>query len=213
VFALYGPNDASCTTAPVFTSRATPPGVFTLGSVSANGTYVSGPFRPARPGTYRWAAALIGDPANDPATAACNSTNERVAVSALRLTRLRISPSGFTAAPSGPSIATASSSTVSYRLSDAALVTFSIEKAVLGRAAGGQCLRQTQPVGGAKPCTRFVLLRGSFARASQTGVNTLRFRGRLRGRSLAPGRYRLIARAADATANAAPAKQAAFRIL
>jgi hypothetical protein len=58
-----------------------------------------------------------------------------------------------------------------------------------------------------------VLLRGSFARASQTGVNTLRFRGRLRGRSLAPGRYRLIARAADATANAAPAKQAAFRIL
>ncbi|MEA2301483.1 MAG: hypothetical protein QOE44_2018 [Solirubrobacteraceae bacterium] len=215
VFALYGPNDAGCTRAPAFTSRVSMTGPLppNLGAVSANGTYVSAPFRPTRPGTYRWAAASLEDAANDPAISACNSPNESVAVSAPTLSRLRISPSGFRAAPSGPSIATASSGVVSYHLSEDALVTFTIEKAVPGRSAGGQCLRQKHPVPGAKPCTRFATLRGSFARQGQTGVNTFRFRGRLRGSSLTPGRYRLIARGTDAAGSTTPPKRAGFRIL
>jgi hypothetical protein len=213
VFALYGPDDARCTTAPVFTSRATPPGAFTLGSVSANGAYGSGPFRPTRPGTYRWAAASIGDAGNDPAISACNSPNETVTVKAPVLTGLKISPNAFAAAASGPSIAIASSGVVSYRLSEAGLVTFTIEKAVSGGVAGGQCARLKHPVLGAKRCTRFVTLPGSFGRSSQAGVNELRYRGRLHGRSLVAGRYRLVARANDATGNTTPSKRAGFRIL
>ena len=39
-------------------------------------------------------------------------------------------------------------------------------------------------------CTRY-LGRGSFKHADRPGSNRLRFSGRLKGRRLAPGRYRL----------------------
>ena len=68
-FRVYGPNDATCTGTPAFTSAAVP--------VSGNGTYSSGTFTPTAAGTYRWIASYTGDLPNTLAVAgACNDANE-----------------------------------------------------------------------------------------------------------------------------------------
>jgi hypothetical protein len=70
-FNLYGPNDAACSGAVIFTSTVT---------VIGNGTYSSASFTPSAIGTYRWIANYSGD-ANNAATAnTCNAANENVAV-------------------------------------------------------------------------------------------------------------------------------------
>jgi hypothetical protein len=71
-FKLYGPNDATCGNAPVFTSAAIP--------VTGNGNYGSGSFTPTLAGLYRWTAAYTGDLANLAIPASCNQSNESVIV-------------------------------------------------------------------------------------------------------------------------------------
>jgi hypothetical protein len=71
-FKLYGPNDATCGNAPVFTSAAIP--------VSGNATYNSGNFTPTLAGTYRWIASYSGDTNNNAVAGACNDANESVVV-------------------------------------------------------------------------------------------------------------------------------------
>ena len=70
-FRLYGPNDATCGSAAVFTSAAIP--------VNGNATYSSGNFTPTAPGTYRWIASYSGD-ANNAVAGTCNDANESVVV-------------------------------------------------------------------------------------------------------------------------------------
>jgi hypothetical protein len=72
---------------------------------------------------------------------------------------------------------------VSYRLSEAAAVTFRVAH------------------------------RGSFVREGKAGRNTFRFAGRVGGHRLAPGRYRLRAVATDAAGNSSDAGHSRFRIL
>lgn len=71
-FRLYGPDDATCSGAPVFESLGKP--------VAADGTAVSDPFTPTASGTYRWRAAYSGDASHEPATGNCNDANENVSV-------------------------------------------------------------------------------------------------------------------------------------
>jgi len=71
-FRLYGPNDASCQGAPVFTSSPVP--------VNGNGSYGSGPFTPVLPGTYFWIASYSGDANNNSAATACGLQNASVVV-------------------------------------------------------------------------------------------------------------------------------------
>ncbi|MFN2608074.1 MAG: Ig-like domain repeat protein [Acidimicrobiales bacterium] len=85
-FALFGPNDASCTTAAAFTTSA---------PVAGNGSYDSPAFTTTAAGTYRWTAAYSGDANNNAATSACNAANESVTVT-----------------KAAPSITTAASATV-----------------------------------------------------------------------------------------------------
>jgi hypothetical protein len=72
-FRLYGPNDAGCTAAAIFSSTV---------SVAGNGNYVSGTFTPALSGVYRWIATYSGDGANAASATACNDANEAVTISA-----------------------------------------------------------------------------------------------------------------------------------
>lgn len=72
VWRLYGPNDATCSGAPIFTSTAPYP--------VAGGTVTSGAFTPSQAGTYRWRATYSGDANNEPAAGACNAANESVIV-------------------------------------------------------------------------------------------------------------------------------------
>jgi homogentisate 1,2-dioxygenase len=55
--------------------------------------------------------------------------------------------------------------------------------------------------------------RGSFTRNAKAGTNRVRFSGRLKGRRLAPGRYRLRAVAVDAAGNRSKAKFVTFRVV
>jgi hypothetical protein len=73
-FNLYGPNDALCAGAAIFTSPV---------AVSGNGNYSSAPFTPVAIGTYRWVANYGGDSNNLPTANGCNALNESVNVTAV----------------------------------------------------------------------------------------------------------------------------------
>ena len=70
-FRLYGPNDATCTGAPVFTSAV---------PVNGIGNANSAPFTPTAAGVYRWVASYGGDVNNTPVAGACGDPNETVIV-------------------------------------------------------------------------------------------------------------------------------------
>ena len=66
---------------------------------------------------------------------------------------------------------------------------------------------------GGRACTRYVKVSGSFTHKGATGkLNRFTFTGRLSGRKLGAGRYRLNARPADAAGNRGTTKRAPFRI-
>ncbi len=71
-FQLFGPNDATCTATPAFTSTVT---------VAGNGSYSSAGFTPTSVGIYRWIATFSGDAANAASATACNDANESVTIS------------------------------------------------------------------------------------------------------------------------------------
>jgi uncharacterized protein YkwD len=101
---------------------------------------------------------------------------------------------------------------VSYTLSAPARVTFGVERRAAGRRAAGRCAARAPSNRGAPPCTRYTTLRGTLTDDGAQGANTFEFRGRLRGRRLAPGRYRLRVAAADDAGNHAPLQRVAFRV-
>jgi len=68
-FKLYGPNDAACGGAVIFTSTV---------AVNGNGSYSSANYTPTVPGTYRWVASYSGDNANSAATTLCTDPTEAV---------------------------------------------------------------------------------------------------------------------------------------
>lgn len=71
-FNAFGPNDATCAGAPVYT--ATVP-------VNGNGAYPASPaFVPTAPGTYRFIAAYGGDANNAPIVGVCNAPGETATV-------------------------------------------------------------------------------------------------------------------------------------
>jgi hypothetical protein len=66
-FRIFGPDDDDCSGPPAFTSNAT---------VSGNGGYQSGRFRPTKPGIYHWTARYLGDDDNAAVTKPCSSPKE-----------------------------------------------------------------------------------------------------------------------------------------
>jgi hypothetical protein len=113
--------------------------------------------------------------------------------------RLRLSPLAFRAR-----------TWVRYALSEAAAVRFTVRRATAGRRVGGRCVKRTRRNRGRRACVRYVTLtRRGFRHSGQAGAN----RVRLRGRGLAPGRYRLVATAVDPAGNRSRPSSAGFRIL
>ena len=112
-----------------------------------------------------------------------------------RLSKLKIKPRALFAAPHGPAIESRKfGATLSYVMSADANVKFRVRRRV--RRHGH---------------TRWVLLKGKFSHRSTAGLNRLHFNGRLRGRRLKPGRYRLIAKPVPGPRKHA-SKTARFRI-
>lgn len=102
---------------------------------------------------------------------------------------------------------------IAYTLSAPATVNVRFERVLPGRRAGARCLAPSASTRSAAPCSRYVKLAGSLTDAGEQGANTFGFRARLRGRALAPGRYRLRAVATDDAGSASSARFARLQIV
>ncbi len=128
---------------------------------------------------------------------------------------LALTPSTFRARASGPSATSARrriGTRATFRLNIAAAVRFTVQRRVAGRRSGTRCVAPTRRNRNAKRCVRTLAVRGSFSRAGSAGANAFRFSGRLSGRKLRPGRYRLVATPSLA-GKRGTATRASFRIV
>lgn len=91
--------------------------------------------------------------------------------------------------------------TIGFDLSEAASVQYRVSRLSDGVKVRSKCLAKKKGRSG-KKCTRATLLPGAIASIGSAGVNTFTFGGKLNGKKLSPGRYRLTAIATDSVGNA-----------
>ena len=105
------------------------------------------------------------------------------------------------------------SALVSYLLSERATTTLKVVRKTRGVKKGRTCTKAGRKVKKrAKRCTRWVSVRGNVVRADAGGKSSFRFNGKLRGKRLAVGSYRLIAIARDGAGNVGKPVTVAFRV-
>lgn len=145
------------------------------------------------------AATVSSDPDAPPGAGA--EATDAYATPAPRLRRLSMVPSRFAAARSGGSTRAVRprgfGTRVSYRSDMRARVRFTVQRVRSGRRRGtgrnARCVAPTRRNRTARPCTRYLPVRGSFTRPARSGTNRFVFTGRVGGRRLARGSYRLLA--------------------
>jgi CSLREA domain-containing protein len=158
------------------------------------------------------------NPANDSATQSALVSAPAASGGAIgdavspALTSLALSPAKFRAQGSGPSVAKAKGTRVSYTLSESSTVSFKVQQKRAGRKVGKRCVKPAKKNRGKHKCKRTVTL-GSFSRASAAGANRFHFTGRVKGRKLKPGAYLLVGTAKDAAGNRSTAVSKAFRVI
>ena len=132
------------------------------------------------------------------------------------ITSIVLTPTTFRAAASGASTAAKKKKAkarppvgTKVRLVVGAPVaaTLRVQRLLAGRRSGRTCATPSKKNRKGKACSRTVTMPGTIARAAGAS-RTFRFTGRLGGRKLAPGRYRLLARTGSTPEKAAP-----FRIV
>ena len=164
-------------------------------------------------GRHTFAVRAIDPAGNVDPTPAARTWTIGTGVRAPRITGLRISPATFRAALAGRAASRAGprGARVRYTLSVAASVRFTVQRRTTGRRLGHRCVARTLRNAGRSACTRLVTQRERLSRRGSAGANIFRFNGRLAGRRLAPGRYRLVATPVNA-AGKGHARAASFRI-
>jgi YVTN family beta-propeller protein len=94
--------------------------------------------------------------------------------------------------------------TFSFNLNMPANVSLTFSRVVGGRKVGGRCRPKTSSNSHRPSCTR-VVLAGRLLLSAHTGVNQIRFRGRISASKILPaGRYTLVASATAGGATSAP---------
>jgi hypothetical protein len=130
---------------------------------------------------------------------------------------LSFSTTTFKAAKSGASTSkkkkVPTGTKVSFNLSEFSAVKFTVERKTKGRKVGKKCKAQTKSNKKKKACTRWVKVKGSFTVAAKAGKTRFTFRGRVGGKSLKPGSYRLTGTATDPSRNVSLPKRKAFKIV
>jgi fimbrial isopeptide formation D2 family protein/uncharacterized repeat protein (TIGR01451 family) len=101
-FRLYGPDDATCANAAIFTSTV---------PVSGNDDYTSGSYTTTAAGTFRWIARYSGDANNIAVSGSCNDANEDVVVGKLNPTISTTASADVTIGGSVHDVATLSGAT------------------------------------------------------------------------------------------------------
>ncbi len=85
-FALFGPNDATCTNPSIGGEILT---------LDGDGDYTTDAIVAPAPGTYRWTISYPGDVNNGPVVVPCNATNESVTITPVTPTLTTTATSGF----------------------------------------------------------------------------------------------------------------------
>lgn len=149
-------------------------------------------------------------PTNEPGPGGTGKDKEKPKVG-----RPKLSASVFRAAGSGPAFSAARpvGTRVTFNASEAGSVRFRVQRRAAGRKVGRRCKAPTRRNRKRRKCIRYVTLRGSFTIQATPGTNAFRFRGRMRGRKLKPGRYRLTGKATDRAGNVSTVPARAFRIV
>jgi hypothetical protein len=151
------------------------------------------------------AATSQAAPAGPP-PASSDTTAPRLTALRLSPQRLRLSRRGLTAR--------AASSQISFRLSEAAVVTLNFERVLRGRRSGGRCQTPTPSNLAGKACKRYVPVAGAISRRAQAGITRIRFNGRIgRGGALTAGAYRMVAGAVDDAGNNSAKRRASLTVL
>ncbi len=131
---------------------------------------------------------------------------------------LRLSSTRFRAASRGSSVTAARTlvgTTVSYSDSQTATTTFTVLRRAPGVRSGHACIappRRRKRGRHYVSCARYVAV-GSFTHADSAGVERFRFSGRVDGRKLSPGAYRLTATPRNAAGKSGAALSASFTIV
>lgn len=102
---------------------------------------------------------------------------------------------------------------VSFSLSEPSAVRFTVQRKTKGRRVGGKCAKLKRSNRTKTKCTRWTAVKGSFTVAGTAGTSTFTFRGRMGGKSLKPGSYRLNGTATDPANNASVPKTKGFKIV
>jgi uncharacterized repeat protein (TIGR01451 family) len=169
--------------------------------------------RPTSAGPLSNAASATTSAGDTDTTNNSSSVLVSVAPATPAITQFKLKPKSFAAATKGGSVAAAATTgtVVSYSLNTAATTKFSVLKPTPGIKSGKRCVKRPKhPPKGAKKCTRYVSI-GSFKRAAVAGSNRFRFTGRLKGKTLKRGSYRLQAVATNVSGASQPA-QAGFKV-
>jgi len=131
------------------------------------------------------------------------------------LKSLKVAPAAFKAANIGGAIISAKGkkakapigAKVSFSLDAAGPVKFSVARPTIGRKAGKKCVKKSHGNAGKPKCKRLAPLKGGFTIDGSPGANSFKFAGRIRNRSLKPGKYALVGSAGGVT------KSAKFKIV
>jgi hypothetical protein len=189
------------------------------GSVAAAGTLAGGiagtPFSATvaglTPGTvYHFQAVATGPEGTAVGTDQTFTTQPL----APALSGLRISPATLRAERGrGASLSRRKGATITYTDSQAATTAMTVQSRATGFRAGRACkAKRPSHVRRPKRCVRWVT-RGSFTHADAAGPVKLHFTGRVKGRPLAPGRYRLLAAPVSAAGLRGGTLSSEFRVV
>jgi IPT/TIG domain len=129
------------------------------------------------------------------------------------VTQLQLSAKRFIAANTGPSIAALGVGTrVTVQVSEASTLMLTVARKTKGVKKGKRCLAKAKKRHG-RSCTRYVTRKPSLTKAVPAGASSFKFQGRLSGRRLSPGTYRLSVTAKDVVGNVSKVKTANFTIV
>ena len=102
--------------------------------------------------------------------------------------------------------------TFRYSLSEAAGVTFTVQRRGRGRRVGRSCKKPTRANRKRRKCTRYTRV-GAFRHQGAAGSNSKRFSGKIGRKALRPGRYRALLVAVDAAGNRSAERRVRFRVV
>jgi hypothetical protein len=102
---------------------------------------------------------------------------------------------------------------ISFLLNEPARVTIGVQRfRKLSRVCRRKVARRSRHRTGTR-CRKWISVKGGLSTPSLAGLSSVRFRGRLRGRTLKPGAYRFVIRARDGAGNVSAPKRPKFRIV